>query len=78
MESSPPALEVICTDAEEALAAEAGGADRLELVDEADRGGLSPSVDMVEQVRRAVCIPMFPVVYRCSASSSHAIRAQSF
>ncbi|HET7812792.1 MAG TPA: copper homeostasis protein CutC [Candidatus Baltobacteraceae bacterium] len=58
MESSPPVLEVIVTGAEEARTAEAGGADRLELVAEPERGGLSPSIDVVEQVRRAVRIPV--------------------
>lgn len=55
-------LEVIVTDAEEARAAAAGGADRLELVAEAARGGLSPSVEVVEQVRHAVQVPVHVMV----------------
>lgn len=62
MTSSRPVLEVIVTDVEEARAAAAGGADRLELVADAARGGLSPSVGVVEGVRRAVAIPVHVMV----------------
>jgi len=60
--SSRPALEVIVTDAEEAWVAAAAGADRLELVAEPGRGGISPSIQVVEQVRSAVDIPVHVMV----------------
>lgn len=62
MNSSRPALEVIVTDVEEARAAAAGGADRLELVAQAARGGLSPAFEVVERVRHAVHVPVHVMV----------------
>lgn len=58
MDSSRPLLEVIVTDADEALAAQTGGADRLELVAAPALGGLSPALEVVERVCRAVRIPV--------------------
>ncbi len=51
-------LEVIVTSAEEARTAEESGAHRLELVREMDKGGLTPSLQTVEQVVRSVSIPV--------------------
>src|SRR5690348_6628338 len=62
MNSSRPVLEVIVTDAEEARTAAVSGADRLELVAEPARGGLSPSIEVAEEVRRAVQIPVHVMV----------------
>jgi copper homeostasis protein len=51
-------LEVIVQSVEDARAAEAGGADRLEVVREIDRGGLTPSVDLVRAIRAATSLPL--------------------
>jgi copper homeostasis protein len=51
-------LEVIVTSVEEACEAEDGGADRLELVQDLHSEGLTPSLDLVENVLAAVSIPV--------------------
>ncbi len=50
-------LEVIALDAEDAVAARAGGADRLEVVTDMAADGLTPPVDTVAAIRDAVDIP---------------------
>ncbi|MFD7298654.1 copper homeostasis protein CutC [Streptomyces sp. NPDC059897] len=49
-------LEVIALDAEDAVAAQAGGADRLELVTDMAADGLTPSVETFSAIREAVDI----------------------
>jgi copper homeostasis protein len=51
-------LEVIALDVEDAIAAQAGGADRLELVTDIAADGLTPSVRTVAGIRDAVGIPL--------------------
>ena len=51
-------LEVIARHAADAERAEAGGADRLELVGSMDFDGLSPEPRLVEQVRQATALPI--------------------
>ena len=51
-------LEVIATGPDEARAAAAGGADRVELVAERARGGLTPDESTVKAVLEAVAIPV--------------------
>jgi len=51
-------LEVIVMTEGEARIAEAGGADRLELVRDLDSGGLTPEIEMVRAVTAAVSIPV--------------------
>jgi len=65
----PKLLEVIVTSLEEAREAELGGADRLELVRAFEVGGLTPAPEIVEQVVRAVSIPV-RVMLRENASMS--------
>lgn len=55
-------LEVIALHAADAERAEAGGADRVELVGSMDEGGLSPEPAMVDKVRRATSIQVRPMV----------------
>jgi copper homeostasis protein len=62
-------LEVIVTSLHEAIEAEAGGADRLELVRDLAVGGLTPSLDTVGAVLDEVKIPV-RVMLRSSASMS--------
>ena len=54
----PMLLEVIACSLEDALAAEAGGADRLELVRDLAAGGMTPSLDLVDAVLARVRIPV--------------------
>ncbi|WP_128381142.1 copper homeostasis protein CutC [Streptomyces cavernae] len=51
-------LEVIALDREDAIAAAAGGADRLELVADMAADGLTPPVETFSGIRAAVDIPL--------------------
>lgn len=51
-------LEVIALDIEDAVAAQAGGADRLELVTDMAADGLTPSAETVAAIRAAVDIDL--------------------
>ncbi|MDN0194161.1 copper homeostasis protein CutC [Streptomyces sp. S.PNR 29] len=51
-------LEVIALDVEDAVAARAGGADRLELVTDMAADGLTPPARTVARIRGAVDIPL--------------------
>ncbi|MEV2254854.1 copper homeostasis protein CutC [Streptomyces sp. NPDC050147] len=51
-------LEVIALDAEDAVAAQAGGADRLELVTDMAADGLTPSCETFAEIRAAVDISL--------------------
>ncbi|GAA2223126.1 copper homeostasis protein CutC [Streptomyces amakusaensis] len=56
--SNRAVLEVIALDAEDAIAARSGGADRLELVADMSRDGLTPSRETFARIRAAVDIPL--------------------
>lgn len=56
--SNRAVLEVIALDEEDAVAAQAGGADRLELVTDMAADGLTPSTAVFSAVRAAVDIPL--------------------
>ncbi|MFD7625745.1 copper homeostasis protein CutC [Streptomyces sp. NPDC059851] len=56
--SNRAVLEVIALDAEDAVAAQAGGADRLELVSDMAADGLTPSRETFAAIRAAVDIPL--------------------
>ncbi|MFF8944476.1 copper homeostasis protein CutC [Streptomyces sp. NPDC014864] len=56
--STRAVLEVIALDAEDAVAAQAGGADRLELVTDMAADGLTPSAATFAGIRAAVDIPL--------------------
>jgi len=51
-------LEVIVCSVEDAVAAERGGAGRLEVIRDYDAGGLTPSVELVRQIAETVNIPL--------------------
>jgi copper homeostasis protein len=54
----PLLLEVIVQSVADARAAEAGGADRLEVVREIERDGLSPSLDLVRAIQAETPLPL--------------------
>ncbi|MFE9170953.1 copper homeostasis protein CutC [Streptomyces kebangsaanensis] len=56
--STRAVLEVIALDVEDAVAARAGGADRLELVTDMAADGLTPPAGTVAAIRAAVDIPL--------------------
>ncbi|MCN9243325.1 copper homeostasis protein CutC [Streptomyces sp. RY43-2] len=56
--STRAVLEVIALDAEDAVAAQAGGADRLELVADMAADGLTPPVPTFTAIRAAVDLPL--------------------
>ncbi|MDI3408430.1 copper homeostasis protein CutC [Streptomyces cavernicola] len=56
--SKRAALEVIALDARDAVAAQAGGADRLELVTDMAADGLTPSLATFAEIRAAVDISL--------------------
>ncbi|MER6630579.1 copper homeostasis protein CutC [Streptomyces sp. NPDC000987] len=58
-------LEVIALDTEDAVAAQAGGADRLELVTDMAADGLTPPTTTVAAVRAAVDIPVRVMLRLC-------------
>ncbi|WP_274559918.1 copper homeostasis protein CutC [Streptomyces spiramyceticus] len=56
--SNRAVLEVIALDAEDAIAAQTGGADRLELVTDIAADGLTPSRETFGRIRASVDIPL--------------------
>jgi copper homeostasis protein len=55
-------IEVIAQSVADAVAAEAGGADRLELVRDLDQDGLTPPPELVRAVCVAVQIPVYVMI----------------
>ena len=53
-----PIVEVIACSLTDAIEAERGGAGRLEIVSELKRGGLTPSRDLVAEIKQRVGIPV--------------------
>jgi copper homeostasis protein len=53
-----PVLEVITCSVADAVAAASGGAQRLEVVRDLVRGGLTPSFELVQAIKRAVDLPL--------------------
>jgi copper homeostasis protein len=51
-------LEVIACSVADAVEAQRGGANRLEVVRDLDRGGLTPAVELVQAIKRAVNLPL--------------------
>jgi copper homeostasis protein len=51
-------LEVIACSLADAIEAQRGGASRLEVVRDLDRGGLTPSIELVRAIKEAVDLPL--------------------
>lgn len=51
-------LEIVCSSADDAVEAEAGGADRIELCGPLSAGGLTPSLGTLIEVKKHVRIPV--------------------
>ncbi len=51
-------LECCCTDADEAILAQAGGASRIELCEDLSCGGLTPSMQSIVRTLESVTIPV--------------------
>jgi copper homeostasis protein len=56
--TQPYLLEVIACSVEDAIAAERGGADRLEVISHYEAGGLTPPIELVRRIAVAVGIPL--------------------
>ena len=75
---SRPLLEVIACTVDDAVAAERGGADRIELVRDLGRGGLTPDVVLVAAAVEAVRIPVRVMIREEEpfvVSDPHVVRA---
>ncbi len=55
-------VEIIATSLEDALRAQHGGADRLEVCSALTTGGLTPSLALFEAIRHAVDLPLFVLI----------------
>lgn len=55
-------VEVICQSVEDCIAAQKGGADRIELVSAVYLGGLTPTVGTVKRVKEVVSIPIMAML----------------
>lgn len=55
-------LEICANSIESALAAQKGGADRIELCDNMEEGGTTPSWGMIKLCRELLSIPVFPII----------------
>src|SRR5215510_9990539 len=51
-------LEVIVCTVADAIEAEKGGADRLEVISHFERGGLTPAMELVRAIQSAVRLPL--------------------
>ncbi len=60
--AAPYTLEISVETLERALAAERGGAHRIELCRELSQGGLTPDAELLRSVREMVRIPIFPMI----------------
>jgi copper homeostasis protein len=57
-----PLLEITVETLDAALAAERGGADRIELCAELNHGGLTPSLATMRKLHEELEIPVFPII----------------
>lgn len=74
MSEPTPLLEVIAVDADDARAAVAGGADRLELVSSMEYAGFDPAVETFEAIREAVDVPLRVMIRRREGFSAGGVQ----
>lgn len=55
-------LEIAVFNIESAIAAEAAGADRLELCENPSEGGTTPSYGTLKTIKEKISIPVFPII----------------
>ena len=55
-------LEICANSIESALAAQRGGTDRIELCDNMQEGGTTPSFGMIRRCKELLSIPVFPII----------------
>ncbi|RXF69717.1 copper homeostasis protein CutC [Arcticibacter tournemirensis] len=55
-------LEICANSIESALAAQSGGADRIELCDNMSEGGTTPSYGTIKRCKDLLGIPVFPII----------------
>src|ERR1700738_81365 len=55
-------LEIVCSTVDDAVEAELGGADRVELCSASGLGGLTPSLGTLVEVKRRVKVPVMAMV----------------
>ncbi len=60
--AAPPLVEICVEGIEGLLAAQAGGADRVELCAGLIEGGITPSLGTVRQALRLATVPVFPII----------------
>jgi copper homeostasis protein len=58
----PIIVEIVCCSVEDALATEAGGADRIELCVALSSGGLTPSLGLLLEVKARTSLPVMAMV----------------
>jgi copper homeostasis protein len=58
MATREPLLEVIACTVADAVEAEKGGAKRLEIVSDLERGGLTPSLELVRDILTVISVPV--------------------
>jgi copper homeostasis protein len=61
-QATPILMEICIASVEDALAASSGGADRLELNTALALGGLTPSLGVLQEVRRSVGLPVVVMI----------------
>ncbi|WP_194919459.1 copper homeostasis protein CutC [Catenulispora rubra] len=74
MSDPTPLLEVIAVDADDARAAVAGGADRLELVSSMEYSGFDPALETFEAIRAAVDVPLRVMIRRRDGFSAGGVQ----
>lgn len=55
-------IEIVCGNIESVIAAQAGGADRVELCDNISEGGTTPSYGMIESARKKLIIALHVII----------------
>jgi copper homeostasis protein len=55
-------LEIACFNIESALIAQEAGADRIELCENLSLGGITPQIDLIEQAKIKLSIPLFVMI----------------